>query len=83
MGGQWRHDVIVEIRDEGDALGLKFEDRTWAWIPTPPLAVVPGDRVSSFRLTPDGYTVRLVIGELEVPTFYALEMARRREHGLM
>ena len=77
MTGKWYHHTIVEVKDEGSAVGFKFEDRTWAWIPRPSILVKPGDRVSFYRFTPDGYSVRFVIGELEVPTFYALNRARR------
>lgn len=77
MTGQWNHHTIVEVKDEGSAVGFMYEDRTWGWIPRPPIPVKPGDRISVYKFTPYGYSVRFVIGEMEVPTFYALERARR------
>ena len=69
-GGQWQHFTVAAIRSDGRALGMMFTDRTWCWIPLPPIAVKAGNRVSVYRYQPDGFTVRCTIGEMEVPTYY-------------
>lgn len=76
--GAWTHQTVAEIREDGDDLGIMFDDRTWCWIPRPETLPCIGDRISRQEAYPGGFTVRAVIGEREVETFYAREMARRR-----
>ena len=79
--GKWYRHTIVEIMDKGDAVGFMYEDRTWEWIPRPPILIAVGDRVAVYKTTPYGYAIRFTIGEMEVPTSYGLHLMRK--YGLL
>lgn len=73
----WAHHTIREVKDEGSAIGIMFENLCWCWIPRPTIEVRVGERISVREAYPGGYHIRVALGEVEVPTFYALHQIAR------